>query len=211
MIHAYKEIYLNHAADNFGSMTDYAINYCQLDGDFFLQMFISSGFVQQFENGNPRVIVGMSGVDLANRVICNVTEKTPSVKLSDSNYRTAEYWGGWALAQYQWYTAFNFSTIMRILSFKEILNLYSSLHTADISKFYSVINKMYARKYPQINLKRFREAAGLSQAQLAAQSEVSLRSIQMYEQRNKDIKKAQAITLAKIASVLGCELKELLN
>ncbi len=36
---------------------------------------------------------------------------------------------------------------------------------------------------------------------------VSLRSIQMYEQRNKDINKASAETLYHIARVLGCTWK----
>ena len=36
-------------------------------------------------------------------------------------------------------------------------------------------------------------------------------SIQMYEQRNKDVNKAQAITLAKIARVLGCDIEDLLE
>jgi len=59
--------------------------------------------------------------------------------------------------------------------------------------------------------KRLRDAADLSQSQLAGESGVSLRSIQMYEQRNKDINKAQALTLAKIARVLGCAVEDLLE
>ena len=52
---------------------------------------------------------------------------------------------------------------------------------------------------------------GLSQAQLAEEAQISLRSIQMYEQRNKDINKAQALSLAKISRVLGCEMEDLLE
>jgi DNA-binding Xre family transcriptional regulator len=33
----------------------------------------------------------------------------------------------------------------------------------------------------------------------------------MYEQRNKDINKAQAVSLVKIARVLGCEVEDLLE
>jgi DNA-binding Xre family transcriptional regulator len=33
----------------------------------------------------------------------------------------------------------------------------------------------------------------------------------MYEQKNKDINKAQAMTLAKIARVLGCDVEDLLE
>ena len=68
-----------------------------------------------------------------------------------------------------------------------------------------------SREFPQTNLKRIREAAGLSQSYLAVEAGVSLRSVQMYEQRNKDINKAQALTLAKIARVLGCDVEDLLE
>ncbi len=53
--------------------------------------------------------------------------------------------------------------------------------------------------------------AGCSQSQLAKMSGVSLRSIQMYEQRNKDINKAQAETLLRLARTLGCRMEDLLE
>ena len=34
-MNAYKEIYLNNAANTFGCMMDYAVNDCGLDGDVF--------------------------------------------------------------------------------------------------------------------------------------------------------------------------------
>ena len=39
----------------------------------------------------------------------------------------------------------------------------------------------------------------------------SLRSIQMYEQRNNDIDKAQGHTLYKLSLALGCEIEDLLE
>jgi transcriptional regulator with XRE-family HTH domain len=72
-------------------------------------------------------------------------------------------------------------------------------------------DEIRACAFPQTNLKRIRESAGLTQSQLAEQAAVSLRSIQMYEQRNKDINKAQAITLAKIARVLNCAIEDTLE
>ena len=40
---------------------------------------------------------------------------------------------------------------------------------------------------------------------------VGLRSIQMYEQRNKDINRAEAVSLLKLARALGCEMEDLLE
>ena len=211
MMRAYKETYLNDAADIFGSMMDYAVNDCGLDGDQYLHMFIVSGLAQRFERGVPKVVAGMSGVDLATKAISSITDKAPTTKPSQLNCRTPEYWGGWALAQYQWYSARSFATIQRFLPFSDIINMYPTLHEADITKFCSVADEIYSQKYPQTNLKRIREASRFSQARLSSEAKVSLRSIQMYEQRNKDVNKAQAITLVKIARALGCDVEDLLE
>ncbi len=53
--------------------------------------------------------------------------------------------------------------------------------------------------FPETNLKRIRTVYGCTQAELSAYSGVSLRSIQMYEQRNKNINKASADTVYSLA------------
>ena len=208
---AYKETYLSRAAKNLGGMLDYAVNDCNLDGGLILHMFITSRLAEQFERGSPRIIAGMSGVELVVQAIEATTGIKPTAEPLERDYRTAEYWVGWALAHYQWYSCISFSSILRFLPFGDIARLYPTLHEADITKFYAVVDEIRTREFPQTNLKHFRETAGLSQSQLAEQSEVSLRSVQMYEQRNRDINKAQAITLARIARVLGCDVEDLLE
>ena len=211
-MNAYRITYLNNAADTFGSMMDYVVNDYGLEGDIFLHMFISSGLAEQFERGVPNIVAGMSGVDLANRTIQSATEELRTVIPTDKlDYRTPEFWAGWALAHYQWYSNKSFSAILRAFPFSEIVDRYHPLHEADINKFYSVADDIIIAANPQTNLKRLRETVGLSQSQLADEANVTLRSVQMYEQRNKNINKAQAITLAKIARVLGCNVEDLLE
>ena len=60
-------------------------------------------------------------------------------------------------------------------------------------------------------LKNIREAAGLSQAKLAEASGVNLRMIQHYEQGFKDINRAQAITVYKLAFALNCRMEDLIE
>lgn len=60
-------------------------------------------------------------------------------------------------------------------------------------------------------LQKIRNAAHLSTAELAKRSGVNERMIQYYENGYKDINKAQAITVLKIADALGCEVKDLLK
>jgi DNA-binding XRE family transcriptional regulator len=65
--------------------------------------------------------------------------------------------------------------------------------------------------FKDTNLKRIRTAYGCTQAALAEQSGATLRSIQMYEQRRKDINKASAETLYRIAKTLGCTIEDLIE
>ena len=60
-------------------------------------------------------------------------------------------------------------------------------------------------------LKAAREAAGLSQSQLANKSGVNVRIIQHYEQGFKDINKAAVVTVLKLAEALECEVKDIIN
>ncbi|MBP1587091.1 MAG: helix-turn-helix transcriptional regulator [Clostridia bacterium] len=65
--------------------------------------------------------------------------------------------------------------------------------------------------FAKLNLKRIRTAYGCTQSELARLSGATLRSIQMYEQRQKDINKASANTLYGIAKVLGCAIEDLIE
>lgn len=60
-------------------------------------------------------------------------------------------------------------------------------------------------------LKRMRQLTGLSQSGLASASGVPVRTIQQYEQRQKDINKAGYIQLVSLASALNCEPASLLE
>lgn len=61
------------------------------------------------------------------------------------------------------------------------------------------------------NLKQYREQAGLSQSQLAQISGVNVRMIQHYEQGFKDINKASAITVYKLAKALNIGTEDLIE
>lgn len=73
------------------------------------------------------------------------------------------------------------------------------------------MNSMKTNIFSETNLKRIRLIYGCSQRELAEISGVSLRSIQMYEQRQKDINKAQSDAIYRLAKVLGCTMEDLLE
>jgi len=99
------------------------------------------------------------------------------------------------------------------LTMERVLSLYPTLHEADISKFVSVADQIVDKSIATgiSNLQRIRKARGITQKELADTSGTTLRMIQLYEQQQKDINKAQAITLSKIAHVLGCTTEDLME
>ena len=60
-------------------------------------------------------------------------------------------------------------------------------------------------------LQEIRKARGFTQQQLAEASGVSLRMIQLYEQGQNDIQKAQAQVVLSLAKALGCDVEDLLG
>lgn len=60
-------------------------------------------------------------------------------------------------------------------------------------------------------LKKIRVQQGLSQSLLSKKANVSLRSLQAYEQDDRDLNKAQAETVYKLAKALNCKMEELID
>jgi len=213
MIHAYPETYLNSAMRNIGDMFDYAINYFGIPADDFVAMLLTSEICQKLENGESKYLIGMSGIELAMRLIEEKTGVEPLYDAADAEVfsSTPDHWCGWALCYYQWLRAIPYKRILEAIPYSDLRGMYRTLHEADISKFSDTVDAILKEQYTETNLKRIRSARGLSQSQLANKSGVSLRSIQMYEQRNKDINKGQAAALRSIAKTLGCSIENLLE
>ncbi len=116
--------------------------------------------------------------------------------------KTPEYWAGWILGYYQWAYNASFASIQAKLTFQKLLDLYPALHEADKQKAAEVLHEKIISKPYTTKLQTYRKNCGLSQSDLSALSGVPLRSIQMYEQRNKDINKAHAETLLALSKTL---------
>lgn len=186
---------------------------CGCNGDLFFAQFLASGAAEQFERGNPKFVGGMSGVELALEVFRRTTGQIPDVDASAYGEKSPEYWAGWSLAYYQWESGMPFREIVSHgLTVREICSMYL-LHEADISKFAEAADKVIQKSLGdgETNLKRIRRANGFSQKQLAEVSGVALRMIQLYEQRQNDINKAQASTLSRLARSLNCRMEDLME
>ena len=210
-IHAYQEIYLSNAQAALGDAFDYAVNTCGISGSDFVKLFVASSLSKRMEKGEPACIAGKSGIELAAEIFEETMGTEWNMEPQTSFERSVEYWIGWAVAYYQWYSGRMYGEIFRALSFEVLKNMYVTLHEADITKFVDIADARMKECFPDTNLKRIRMTYGCTQAELAERSGVSLRSIQMYEQRNKDINKANAEALYRISKVLGCTMEALIE
>ncbi len=208
---AYDEIYLNDAKRILASAFDYVKNSCLIELDRFIGLFITSGYASKFELGNPSVITGISGEELVRSIHYKVygIDVLPDYEI---NYnRTPEYWTGYVLAHYQWYTAKSFKEILQRIKASEIVEMYSVYHEMDIMRFIEEMERRYYLEIYPTNLKKMRENIGFSQSELAKTSGVTLRAIQLYEQRVNNIDKASAHTIYKLSRALLCDMKDILE
>lgn len=211
MTRAYQEIYLSKAQSVIGDAFDYAVNTCAILGTDFVKLFIASSVSKRMENGEPAYLAGKSGIEIVREIIAETKGKELQIEPQEHFGRSKEYWIGWAVAYYQWYSGRKYSDIFKVLSFEDLQKMYYTLHEADITKFVDIVDSKIKEYFPETNLKRIRTAYGFTQAELAERSGVSLRSIQMYEQRNKNINKASADTMYSIAKALGCTMEDLIE
>lgn len=209
MTHAYDQSYLSKTSRAIGNMLHYAVIVYKIDGENFLQRFIQSGIASQIENGNPKYIVGKSGIELFLEVMTKTsTNKYDIVSISTYN-RSDVYWVGWMLTHYQWYACGTFKTILNTIPYEELLAQYKTLHEADIQKSYEVLDTILSQK--ESKLKTARLYCGLTQEELASKSGVSLNTIKAYERKSKNLNKAQIDIIRRLANTLYCDISELLE
>lgn len=211
MICAYDKVYLEKAQTSLGRMLDFAVYELQYGLSEFFQLFLSSGVAERFGQGDFTLLAGKSGVELAYEVLEKAGISYERISAKYAVNRSEEYWTGWALAYYQWETALSFEEIVNCVPIVEICAMYSPYHEMNIKQFAERMNAYYRAMQPQTNLKKMRVTAGFSQSELAELSGVPLRTIQQYEQRQKNINKAQVEYLLMLAQALCCRVEDLVE
>ena len=210
-IRAYDELYLSSAQNILGHAVDFAVMTLEIEPNVFGNALAVSASGKQFAQGNPRYVAGMNGCELAREVLDDVKISYPDV--ADAMYldKSPEYWAGWALAYYQWQTDISFMEIMKAISLDYIIGMYLVYHEMDIEKFVEQMNQLMKAAYPHTRLRRHRDNCRMSQAELAEESGVPLRQIQLFEQGQRDINKTAAVTLYKLSKALCCRMEDLLE
>lgn len=211
MTHAYRQYYLEDAMGVLGAAVEAAVMLFEVPLERFWPIFLASDQARRFAVGDPFVVAGQSGWELAERVLSDAGVNFPRRVPDALRARTPEYWAGWALAQYQWYRGFTFPEIEAFAPMTRIVRLYSPYHEMSIMSFYDEMDRLYREVHPETRLKELRKACGLTRDQLGALAQVPSRRIEQYEQRVRDINSARAETFLSLATALGCAPSELLE
>ena len=210
-IRAYAEDYLAGAQRILGDAVDFAVMTLGIDANAFGEAFAVSASSKQFAAGNPRYVAGMNGCELARKVLTETG--FPFTDAEDAMYidKGPEYWAGWALAFYQWYSWRGFMEILSAVSLGRIIGMYPAYHEMDIMQFADHMDELLKAANPQTRLRNRREICRLSQAELASASQVPLRQIQLFEQRQRDINKTAGETLLRLSRSLYCSMEDLME
>lgn len=207
MRRAYQKSRLDSAQQLLGDYFNLAINRYNYTPEKAYKQLLVSKYSKLIEQGNPATILGMSGYEL----FYNVTNKPKETNrdLTIILSTTKEYWAGWILAYLQWSTARTFDNIYDRLPFEKIIKMYYPYHEMDERNFVEdVLNRYFSK---ETNLSMFRKRNHLTQKELARKSQVSIRTIQMIEQRHNDINQVKAVNLFNISRSLNCQMEDLLE
>ena len=258
MMTAYAETYLSGAQRRLGALFEFATLGLGLDLARAHSAFLASPLSRRFAAGDPAVVAGRSGEELALEVLgagafgvpanrdwaasesLTMREHTPgdcdwaADKLRTGDWApgdraaddwtprelrpddwtpretaSAEYWTGWALAFYQWASGYGFGAIEKRVHIDEIRSLYTPYHEMDVRQLCDRLDELCTQAHPKTNLQARRLAAGLSQSQLARAASIPTRTLQQYEQRQKNINHARADYVDALARALGCSSADL--
>ena len=234
MTHAYDKVFLDRAADSLGRMLDHSVYSLHYDAAAMIDLFIASGVADLFGRGDIRIIAGMSGVELAYEVLENSGMAYERMQSRYTKGLSPEYWCGYTLARLQWETGISFGELVRSFSVQSFISGYAKSRVSFLdalpldltaeersarakafglgysSEAVSGFISSVSGKDQDTPLKKMRIKNGLSQSGLAKASGVPLRTIQQYEQRQKDLARARAEYLISLSQALGCDPSRLI-
>lgn len=205
-MNAYSDLYINDAQDWLGEYFETSVCVLNMEIKETWRRFILSRYSLLFSAGDPFTIDGKSGTEVAFELSGKRVEKLPFIY-----DRPPEYWLGWALAYYQWIKNIPFSLITYKVDIDTIFSMYKKYHEIDITRFCNEMDRLMSLAKKETNLKKMRIQCGYSQKELSLITSIPLRTIQQYEQRQKNINKAQANYVILLAQALSCSPKDLLE
>ena len=115
------------------------------------------------------------------------------------------------LAYLQWRLGESFEDLLHVVPFDVLRSLYCPWHEASEERVVRLVCDMAKKASRQTKLALARKKLKKTEQDLAYESGVSLRSIQMYEQRQRNINEASVTSVRAIAKALHCNIEDLLE
>lgn len=215
-MHPYDETLLDTAMGTVGKAFDFADKHLPGGMERFYDLFTTSAIARTFDGPDARPAVNTSGIELVVSVCDGAQGETLDLMLMTErrlarDQRDRAQWCGRMLVFHQWDSNNTFRAISTYLRAGDLLRLYETQHVACPQAVSQAIEQEFMQVAAPTRLRSFRAEAGLTQRGLASASGVSLRAIQQYEQRRKDINHAHAISVLRLAQALGCSMEDLLE
>lgn len=214
MIYSCDNLLINTSQILLGSMFDFAEYALGVHIADCFEKFCKSPYSSKFESDDSTTIMGKSGIELAYEITDREFIDDSSMdKYTDHaiSGRSSEYWVGWVLAYYQKKKRMSFTEISDIRGIEDIYGMYKTYHEMDIEKFCERMDELYIEKNPNSRLKSMRQKLGYSQSEVAKLSGIPLKTIQQYEQRQKNINHARVDYLISLSKVLSCDIEMLIE
>jgi len=214
MAYAYDINILPVAQNLLGGMLDFAVNGLQYNISEFYQCFLDSVYCKRVERADSSTVMGRSSIELCYGITdCEHMDKSSMDEflLLASTRRSREFWTGWAISYLQWKTGLSFKEIDDISTINNICSMYDIYHEMDILHFVDRMKEIYKEKNPNTRLKQMRINAGLSQKNLAEMTLIPVKTIQQYEQRQKNINNASVDYVVRLSKTLNCNVESLLE
>ncbi len=209
---AYDRDYLEDAMYCMAEAFDYVANACQMDLGMFIDMFISTGFAARFEEAECSVVSGMSGTELVRAVMrksgLELSFPAPIVELGGVSN---EFWCGWFLAYFQWFSNRPFKNILKHIELEDFMMILPDFIEDSEERRQEKITMMISDFNEPVRLQNMRRECGISQRRLAEMADINIRTLQQYEIRTKDINKAAAVSVISAAKSMGCSIEDILE
>lgn len=189
-------------------MLNYAVYDLNYDLNTFWDKFLDSEVCLGYEIGDSAIIAGRSGIEMA-LIVLNINNDIPEQNLSCNI--TPIYWLGWILSYFHWHTCISFRKLTKYIKLNEMLLMYDKYHEMDERHFVDYVYNLYLIRKKYSNLKIRRLEVGYSQSKLSSISGVPIRTLQQYEQGQKNINNAKAEYVINLSKALFCEPSEILE
>lgn len=142
-------MYLENKSDQLGVFFDATINVYGYSVEEAQELFLTSKYPPLIEAEDPTVILGLSGLDMLNKIQFIDTKKDMDYTLYDQKryyIKSEEYWAGWILSHYQDYTKYSFQKILSVIPLSKIISLYYPLHEADVTRSFLSFDSFFSQE-----------------------------------------------------------------